>query len=329
LVYRDQGRTAEAVAQWQAAVAQQPDFSQAWHELAQVYLVQGRWDDVEEAIRRTEVDARRPLEAAVLRARLHLARKDFATARQLLEETIARSPRAVYPRQILSHVLLQEGRDWAAAEKALRDVLALDPNHAEAKRNLELLRRQLETGGNPAPQKPKTLQDLYREACTTPSDINEHCPTLYALAKECRHVTEMGTRTGVSTTAFLFAQPDRLVCYDRVRSAQVNVLQVLARRTQFVFHQADVLKVEIEETDLLFIDTWHVYEELECELRLHASRVRKYIVLHDTTTFGERGETEGHRGLWPAIEAFLAQGTFTLKQRYENNNGLTILERRR
>ena len=40
-----------------------------------------------------------------------------------------------------------------------------------------------------------------------------------------------------------------------------------------------------------------------------------------------RGETVGHQGLWAAIEEFLAEGMFRLKQRYENNNGLTVLER--
>jgi hypothetical protein len=95
-----------------------------------------------------------------------------------------------------------------------------------------------------------------------------------------------------------------------------------------VFHQADVLRVDIEETDLLFIDTWHVYGQLKEELRRHGGKVRKYIVVHDTTTFGQRGETEGHAGLWPAVEEFLAAGTFAIKVRYQNNNGLTVLERR-
>src|SRR5439155_17696626 len=87
---------------------------------------------------------------------------------------------------------------------------------------------------------------LYATACAVPSDINEHCPTLYALAKECRHVTEMGTRTGVSTTALLFAQPEKLVCYDRERFPQVDQLARLAGRTGFVFHQADVRQINIE-----------------------------------------------------------------------------------
>ncbi len=104
-------------------------------------------------------------------------------------------------------------------------------------------------------------------------------------------------------------------------------LAALAGETEFVFHQDDVLWVTIEETDLLFIDSWHVYEHLAEELRLHSDAARKYIVLHDTTTFGDQGESAGHRGLWPAVEEFLAQGRFRLKARYVNNNGLTVLER--
>jgi hypothetical protein len=107
----------------------------------------------------------------------------------------------------------------------------------------------------------------------------------------------------------------------------VDVLRALAGRTEFVFHEADVRAVTIADTELLFIDTWHVYEQLRTELRLRAGKVRRYIVLHDTTTFGERGETEGRRGLWPAVEEFLTEGTFRLKQCGENNHGLTVLER--
>jgi hypothetical protein len=39
-------------------------------------------------------------------------------------------------------VLLQEGRDLAAAEKALRAVLELDPEHVQARHNLSLLLAQ-------------------------------------------------------------------------------------------------------------------------------------------------------------------------------------------
>jgi hypothetical protein len=48
----------------------------------------------------------------------------------------------LFPFSLFLCVLLQEGRDWPAAEHALREVLALDPHHVEANRNLALLRRR-------------------------------------------------------------------------------------------------------------------------------------------------------------------------------------------
>jgi len=57
--------------------------------------------------------------------------------------------------------------------------------------------------------------------------------------------------------------------------------------------------------------------------------VRKYLVFHDTTTYGEVGQVPGSRGLWPAIEEFLGENSeWTLSARVQNNNGLTILARR-
>ncbi len=58
------------------------------------------------------------LEIEVLRARLQHARGEYAAARQLLEDMITRQPRALSARIALSHVLLQEGRDWPGAERA-------------------------------------------------------------------------------------------------------------------------------------------------------------------------------------------------------------------
>ena len=62
--------------------------------------------------------------------------------------TIGKYPETLWPRVILTHVLLQEGKDWAAAEMALRDVLRLDPDHAEAKKNLSVLLRQRSSQAN-------------------------------------------------------------------------------------------------------------------------------------------------------------------------------------
>jgi tetratricopeptide (TPR) repeat protein len=142
VLYHEQGRLPEAEAQWRAALAEQPDYVPAWLGVGEVCLEQGRWDELEAVAAELE---RRPdgaAEAAVLRARLNLARREFAAARRLLEGVIRQKPESLRPRVVFSHVLLQEGRDWEAAEQTLREILALDPQHAEARQNLAVLLRQ-------------------------------------------------------------------------------------------------------------------------------------------------------------------------------------------
>ena len=326
VVYHKQGRDAEAEPQWRAAVAERPDFLPSWIGLGELYLAHGRWGDFEEVLQRLDADPHAAFEGEVMRARGHMARKEFGPALGLLRRVTSQYPRAVWPRVILSHALLQEGKDLAAAEEVLRDVLTLDPGHSEARHNLNLVLRNQNRPPDEQIANGRSLADLYHAACSTPSDIYEHLPKLYELASQCRHVTELGTRAGTSTTAFLFAQPDKLVCYDMVKHPRIDLLRALAGRTLFHFRLADVLTVDIDETDLLFIDTYHVYEQLKEELRLHAGKAGKYIVLHDTTIFAERGEAAASRGLWPAVEEFLAQGSFRLLERHTNNSGLTVLE---
>jgi len=60
-------------------------------------------------------------------------------------------------------------------------------------------------------------------------------------------------------------------------------------------------------TDLLFIDTRHVYRQLCDELARHGSKARKYMCWHDTTTFGDAGEDGSRPGLWHAVEEWVAE----------------------
>lgn len=179
--------------------------------------------------------------------------------------------------------------------------------------------------------KPETVQRELRAAFDTckrrASDINEHLPLLAELASQCEHVTEMGVRGGESTTALLVGQPATLRSYDIVDCAIVYKLWQWRGRTDFVFAVGDSLKVNIEPTDMLFIDTLHTGEQLRAELLRHAPSVKRWIALHDTTSFGESGEVAGTTGLWSAVEEFLQRGDFVLRERRTNNNGLTVLER--
>ena len=175
------------------------------------------------------------------------------------------------------------------------------------------------------------INNYYSHYCEQNSDINEHMPTLYQYASECKHITEMGVRDVVSTWAFLKGKPDRLICYDIIRSNNIDVAISAASKDgiELEFHQKDVLVVEIEETDLLFIDTLHQHDQLTQELKLHADKVRKYIIFHDTSKFAYTDEVTGNNGgLWPVVEMFLSEHPeWQLKERYTNNNGLTIIQR--
>jgi hypothetical protein len=184
------------------------------------------------------------------------------------------------------------------------------------------------------------IRDNYHQACKTPSDINEHLEVLYDLAKECSHITEMGVRSVVSTWAFMYRNPSVLVGIDL--HVHPNIDEALKVYPNWKFIQADTLKIDIEPTELLFIDTLHIYSQLKKELFKHAKKAKKYIVLHDTTTYGQNDEptdwqtpeimenyqTENKKGLIPAIDEFLeANKEWYIYRQYTNNNGLTILKR--
>lgn len=165
-----------------------------------------------------------------------------------------------------------------------------------------------------------TLEQKYEELCRTPSDINEHLPTLREYADKCEHVTEMGVRGCVSLHAFLVSKARKVVAYDIANVA-------VPKCSKLTFVNADVLTVDIEPTDFLFIDTLHTYDQLKSELIRHSQKVRRCIAMHDTEMFGWGGE-DGGRGLEPAILEFLAANSdWSECYRSRANNGLTILSR--
>lgn len=169
----------------------------------------------------------------------------------------------------------------------------------------------------------------------TYSDIKEHLCTLLVYSMDCEHITEMGVRSVVSTWAFLAAKPKKLICID-IEDCPIKPALDAADEigVDMTFLKQDTIApdFEIEETDFLFIDTLHVYEQLKRELKKHGNKARKYLAFHDTTTFGYRNEsdifTHPYEGLRPAIAEFLEENPhWIMCNVYENNNGLTILRR--
>jgi hypothetical protein len=197
------------------------------------------------------------------------------------------------------------------------------------------------------------LERNYKLRCDKTSDINEHLPTLYEYAKECTHITECGVRDAVSSYAFAYGlvgkANNKIIQIDPEKTDHIDDFQYTCGLydVNTIFYEVSDLESPMEETDLLFIDTWHIYGQLKRELNRWHSYVKKYILLHDTTVDAWEGEAirlshdleksikmsgfpieEITRGLWPAVEEFLEQHPeWTLHKRYMNNNGLTILRR--
>jgi hypothetical protein len=185
------------------------------------------------------------------------------------------------------------------------------------------------------------IENMYNELLQIPSDINEHLPTLREYSEKCKHITEMGVRTPTSTWAFLASTPDKLISYDIVNAPGIDEIKSITKESNldFEFIVDDVLNVEIEQTDLLFIDTLHTYNQLNQELILHSHKVNKYIILHDTVTYGFTDEQiydhasdyikstdKSKSGLRYAISEFLnLNSDWVIEREYLNNNGLIIL----
>ena len=156
------------------------------------------------------------------------------------------------------------------------------------------------------------------------SDINQHIETMHKYANECNHITEFGVRTGVSTWAWLASRAQVIRCFD-IQNVSNNLKfhyeSAKETKKDFTFTCVDTAadKLDIEKTDLLFIDTNHTYEQCSKELKIHSHKVNKYLIFHDTVLCPDLNK---------AIEEFLKDNlNWKVKEIFTNNNGLTVLEK--
>lgn len=177
----------------------------------------------------------------------------------------------------------------------------------------------------------------YTKNLAKPSDIQEHLGLLHGLAMEGnKKVVEFGFRTGISTSAFLAAGA-HVTSYDIDKASCRPYVKALAAEypDTFAFYEGDSREVDIPDCDLLFIDSDHTYATTLIELRRHWMKVRGYIVLHDTTTFGHKDREPGKGpGIYTAIrdwetemESETHHPPFRRFLTLRNNNGLTVLEK--
>ena len=199
------------------------------------------------------------------------------------------------------------------------------------------------------------IEKKYLSLKNTPSDINEHLPTLYDYAKECESILELGVRGCVSSYAFSLGllhnnKQNKFLMMNDLTECDIKLLTHFAKTTdlKIKYKWINDLELDIKNNfDLVFIDTYHIYGLLIRELNKFAPITNKYIIMHDTEVDKINGEclrngwnpeymaqisnipVEEHKmGLQKAIDEFLLNNEdWRLKITYINNNGLTILQR--
>jgi len=166
-----------------------------------------------------------------------------------------------------------------------------------------------------------TLEEVYESVCSEPSDINEHLPTLRKYAEQSGRILDLGTRYGTSTTALLAGQPDVLISLDVSPCRNATLLKARGG-TDLRFIEADSLEWQPihDSYDLLFVDTLHTFEQVTAELGRFSALVTNWIILHDTVAFPP---------VMDAVRELLNQNPeWSVIEDHQNNNGLTVLERR-
>jgi hypothetical protein len=198
----------------------------------------------------------------------------------------------------------------------------------------------------------------YNQLCNNPSDINEHLPILSKYATECDSILELGVRGCISSWAFVngllnnnINNNKKKLFLNDIKNCNIKELLDCTSNTNLIINYkwCNDLDLDFKDKtfDLVFIDTWHVYGQLKRELNKFSKITNKYIIMHDTTVDAIQGETirnnwnakqqsidtnipenEILKGLIPAIDEFLLLNlNWRIKEKYENNNGLTILEK--
>lgn len=133
-----------------------------------------------------------------------------------------------------------------------------------------------------------SLTERYLELCATPSDIVDHLPTFVRTCEElqARQVIELGTRSGVSTIAWLYGLE---LVGGHLWSVDVDAKPQIGNHDHWTFIRGDDCSEAVftqlpDKVDAIFVDTSHAYEHTLSELSLYHWLVRPggRILLHDT-----------------------------------------------
>lgn len=164
-----------------------------------------------------------------------------------------------------------------------------------------------------------TLEAEYKRLCVTPSDIYLHLPRFVDLVDllDAKHVIELGTRTGVSTVAWLYAlaQND-----GHLTSVDIDVKPAVDDYPHWTYVQGDDVDPDVvsalQPADIVFIDTSHHYHHTVDELNIY-----RWLVTPGGVLCGHDSEL-----MWPEGAPY-SDGPFPVKravQEFVKANGYDV-----
>ena len=114
------------------ALQQFPTDTQTWYNLGLVYLDAVDPQNLQGVLDRLLTCPQGSVFARLLRALWHLRYQQLRSAEKLIDELVAEVPRMALPRMLRAEWLSRRGAPFEAQEKALRDLLRVDPSNGEA-----------------------------------------------------------------------------------------------------------------------------------------------------------------------------------------------------
>ncbi len=187
------------------------------------------------------------------------------------------------------------------------------------------------------------VEALYRGHAEGRTTMAAHLPRLRALAAGLPLAVEFGVKRGGSSSALLLGA-QHVLSYDLVETPQARELEAAAGDS-WEYRIGDSRTADVRACDLLLVDSLHTYAQVRAELQRWAGRVRRWLVFHDSVTFGSIG-ADGETGRWlhagpppippealgirPAVdELMIADDTWRIVSHETASHGLLVLERRR
>ncbi len=167
--------------------------------------------------------------------------------------------------------------------------------------------------------------DRFELIKSSPSDINEHLDTIFNITKGCNVAVSLQVGKGDGAFALLMGCQHHISVDPNPAQNTLNFLNDYFGKKSSTIKQPTCEPIDIDNFDVLLVDSHHTAKNVEKELKAHAHKTNKFIIFHDTFLYGEVGD-DGGEGIKKPIYEFLSKNKeWKIIYNENHNNGLIIL----